>query len=399
MRTLLPYVVLLFPVMFSCNYSSKLPVTFTLESKESSSVIELSLDSLEIPHHDDLVLFRLKGEERITVDFQVSESEPGKLFFLKHAEEDIAATETYELVQGINPNSVITRMHVALEQGRYTIMKDSLPVLQYNAETVYPPAGVDEIYKRSGFIHPLFSPSGNILTNIQPVDHLHHYGLWNPWTKTTFKGEEVDFWNLGKKQGTVKHAQVAHTSGGPVFAEMEFLHRHVAWPESEREALAMSERHIIRSYAVDENIFIIDFVFIITPNDSITLEEYRYGGFVFRGVESWNNITSSFFTSEGLDRDQADGQRARWCVVTGETPEAGILLMGHPSNYNHPEPLRVWPSDANNGKGDVFINFSPTRNTSWALEPGNDYRLQYRLVVFNGKMDAATAERFWNSYK
>jgi hypothetical protein len=398
MRALLSCITVLLPVMFSCNYSSKLPVTFTVESKEFTTVNVLYPDSLGITNTEDLVL--LRGAERTAVDFQLSESEPEKLFFLSGIHQVGATAEmSYELVKGKNPAPGSNRMRITLEQGRYILMKDSLAVLQYNAAMVYPPAGIDEVFKRSGFIHPLYAPSGEVLTNIQPSDHLHHYGLWNPWTKTTFKGEEVDFWNLGKKQGTVRHTSVAHTSGGPVFAEMEFLHRHIAWPESERETLAMSERHIIRSYAVDENIFIIDFVFIITPNDSITLEEYRYGGFVFRGADSWNNKTSTFFTSEDMNRDQADGQRARWCVVMGETPEAGILFMGHPSNFNHPEPLRVWPSDANNGKGDVFINFSPTRNTSWTLEPGNQYRLQYRLVVFNGMMDAATAEILWREYK
>ena len=59
-------------------------------------------------------------------------------------------------------------------------------------------------------------------------------------------------------------------------------------------------------------------------------------------------------TSEGKNREEADGSRARWAIVEGETnvkeKRSGILFMSHPSNRQHPEPLRVWPEDVNDGK-------------------------------------------------
>jgi hypothetical protein len=36
------------------------------------------------------------------------------------------------------------------------------------------------------------------------------------------------------------------------------------------------------------------------------------------------------------------------------------------------------------GGDDVFVNFAPTKNKDWLLEPGKSYTLKYRLVVFNG---------------
>jgi type 1 glutamine amidotransferase len=119
-----------------------------------------------------------------------------------------------------------------------------------------------------------------------------------------------------------------------------------------------------------------------------------------RATDQWTNKTTDIFTSEGLGRDAADGERATWCVVNGETQEgkAGILMMGHPANHNHPEPVRVWPTDANRGRGDVFINFSPTRNTQWVLQPGRSYSLRYRMLVFEGEMDKIGADRVWNDF-
>jgi hypothetical protein len=120
------------------------------------------------------------------------------------------------------------------------------------------------------------------------------------------------------------------------------------------------------------------------------------------GLLNFDKNNSEMLTSEGKTRDNTDSTRARWIIVYGALPgndEGGILILSHPSNYNHPEPLRIWDKKANEGNGDVFVNFGPTKNKDWLLEPGKNYILQYRLVVFNGKFDAVKAEAMWQAYK
>jgi len=46
----------------------------------------------------------------------------------------------------------------------------------------------------------------------------------------------------------------------------------------------------------------------------------------------------------------------------------------------------------------MYFEFVPIRHEDWELEPGNDYTLKYRMVVFDGEMDAETAERYWNGF-
>jgi hypothetical protein len=382
--------------------SSDLPVRITVETgpfPRSESVISLDLNSITFLNENKLTLYHLDNGEKIPVPIQIVNNNGRWMHWQIPVGVPAETRLTYELVNEKAVDKINTQT-IENGKGNLVLEKNHKNVLQYNASVVLPPPGADLAYKRSGFVHPLYAPNGAILTEIQPADHLHHYGIWNPWTKTTFMGEEIDFWNLIKKQGTVRHARVLRTLEGPVFAEMEFLHNHVAWPESTRQTLAMAERHIIRSFNHTQDIFVVEFEFHLSPKEKITLEEYRYGGFVFRGNAGWTNATSDFITSEGLDRDQADGQRARWCIVSGETPKgkAGVLFMGNPSNFNHPEPLRVWPSNGNGGRGDVFINLSPTRNTSWQLLPDQTYTLQYRLIVFAGEMDTEKAQQFWNDY-
>ncbi|HTG55735.1 MAG TPA: DUF6807 family protein, partial [Niabella sp.] len=72
-------------------------------------------------------------------------------------------------------------------------------------------------------------------------------------------------------------------------------------------------------------------------------------------------------------------------------------MMSHPVNYNHPEPLRVWPENMN-GRGDVFLNFSPTKNKNWLLEPGKSYLLKYRFLIFDNRLTGTQAEQAWRSF-
>jgi hypothetical protein len=46
----------------------------------------------------------------------------------------------------------------------------------------------------------------------------------------------------------------------------------------------------------------------------------------------------------------------------------------------------------------MYFEFVPIRHDDWKLEPKQNYTLKYRMVVFDGKMDAETAEKYWNSF-
>ncbi|MFO7935534.1 MAG: DUF6807 family protein, partial [Bacteroidales bacterium] len=130
---------------------------------------------------------------------------------------------------------------------------------------------------------------------------------------------------------------------------------------------------------------------------------YRYGGGIgFRATEKWHKDNSTVLTSEGKNRLNADGTKARWCIVEGESvseeERSGILFMGHTSNRAFPEPMRVWPVDANRGRGDVFFEFCPIRHKDWKLDKGRDYTLKYRLLVFDGSLSAEEAEMHWQGF-
>ncbi|XOV90978.1 MAG: PmoA family protein [Bacteroidota bacterium] len=278
-------------------------------------------------------------------------------------------------------------------------------ILRYQTAIKYPPEGVNPIYGKSGFIHPLWSPSGEVLTRIQAPDHYHHYGIWGPWTHTHINGRFVDFWNLGGGLATVRFSKMLSESVGPVYSGFTALQEHVDFGGKGSDQIAINEALKVQAWKTDSNsnTYMIDYTTTInSPLDSgIIFDAYRYGGGIgMRMTEKWHKDNCTVLTSEGKDRLTADGTNARWCIVEGESGSgrSGILFMSHPTNRAHPEPMRVWPIDANGGRGDMFFEFCPIRHENWIIEKGKDYTLRYRMVVFDGELTPEKAEQYWKAF-
>jgi len=286
-----------------------------------------------------------------------------------------------------------------------TITFGDKKLLTYQFNTIYPPTGTDTAYRRSGFIHPLYTPHGQVLTRIQPPDHYHHYGIWNPWTHTLFEGDTVDFWNLGAKKGTVRFVKFTSQISNSAFSEYTALHEHVVFKKDGSEKIALNEWQTVRVYNPEKHpdYYIVDITSEMrcTSQSPLLILAYRYAGLGWRATAYWDKNNSEMLTSEGKTRDNTDNTKARWIIVYGALPgndEGGIVMLSHPSNYNHPEPLRIWDKKQNGGRGDVFVNFAPTKDKDWLLKPEKNYLLKYRLIVFNGKFDKEKAEAAWQEF-
>jgi Family of unknown function (DUF6807) len=338
------------------------------------------------------------GTEAVPLQLQVGDSDVLTWLYDPDGE---AGTTTFQLREAGD-----TQTWPALSQNR----EDGLLVIAFGAQRLLgyqfawlaPPRDVDPIYGRSGFIHPLWSPRGQVLTRIQPEDHYHHYGIWNPWTHVEYEGQQYDLWNLVEKQGTVRFAGFAATDSGPVYSEFAAVHEHVANTAGDRPVVIMKELQTVRVYRpFGEDYYLFDMTIDLATatGKPVTLLEYRYGGFGWRATEQWDKDNSEVLSSEGRDRDSVDNTLGRWFYVQGAIDDdyAGALVMSHPGNFNHPEPMRIWPVP-DEGRGDVFASFSPTKNTDWKIEPGRHYLRTYRWLVYNGRLDKADAESVWQAF-
>lgn len=368
--------------------------------------ISLSIDQLN--YNTDslkLALFEVKGKTETAVPFQLETASGAKIWFILSSSTPKNTKRNFVLRKILNPQAFQSGIKAVKKDGALNLTSGNKPILSYQIETMNSPKGVSPLFKRSAFLHPVCSPGGEVLTRIQAPDHYHHYGIWNPWTLTFIGKREVDFWNLYKGQGTVRFAGLISQVEGPVYTGFKSLQEHVDFGAVGGDAVAMNELFDVRVWNLNNQQYMLDYASTLnTPLDSgILLAAYRYGGGIgWRATEKWTKDNSSVLTSEGKTRKDADGSNARWCVVEGESAtkegRSGILLLSYPTNRMHPEPMRVWPMDANGGRGDMYFEFCPIRHKDWKIEKGNDYTLKYRLIVFDGKMTPEEAENYWQAF-
>ncbi len=393
-------------LLLSSSLSSQEIARFTVTPAEGAGIssVAVPLDGIDFNTDSHRIALYRKGSSGMSeVPCQIERGSTALLWFMFDNRQG-----TSEYIIRREPEEDVSKGSLSAEktQQATSIIRNGNPVLTYNHAEVLPPEGVDRIFRRSGFIHPLWSPGGEILTRIQPADHYHHYGIWNPWTRTVIDGRYVDFWNLGGGQGRVRSAGYLGVVEGPVYAGFRVRHEHVAYLEEASETIAINELWDVRVWDTGvEGVSVVDLTTTLnTPlENGILFEAYRYGGGLgFRATEKWHGDNCTVLTSEGRTRDETDGTGARWVIIEGESSakvgRSGVILLSHPSNRMHPEPVRMWDTSANRGRENMFFNFCPIRHTDWMIEPGKDYALRYRMVVFDGQVTPEEAEMFWRSF-
>ncbi len=380
--------------------------TFTVQAGEYTRVdTPVSAPLAGLTDTASLRLEEVKGSQRIPVPAQVEDGSTPKLWWVLSGTTEAGQSRVYELVRGTPATDGLVKAvkgdkALDLEMGGTNI-------LQYNHAIVPLPDNLGNmseakrrLYDRSGFIHPLWSPEGTVMTDIHPPDHFHHMGLWMPWTHTRYEGKMVDFWNVGDGTGTVRFAKYLSTTDGPVYGGFQVEQEHVARHTSKGEQVILKEVWDVRAYNVggpEKGYWLIDFKSTqrCVADEPLIQEEYRYGGFGYRGAREWKGETAAYLTSEGKTRKDGHATRARWCDTSGKIDQwEGITFYSHPKNFQHPEPMRIWPEFQNN----IFFNFCPSQAGEWEMKPGEDHVFRYRMYVHEGKVEVPVAERVWNDY-
>jgi len=281
-------------------------------------------------------------------------------------------------------------------QNRLEIKVRGRQVFSFVAEPAGLPApDIKPVFLRGGYIHPVYTPKGKIVTDDYPSDHYHHHGIWFAWTKTEFEGKHPDFWNVGDGTGRVDFEKVGKTWSGPVYAGFTSFQKYVALTGDALKT-ALNEDWDVRVYDLGSDYFVFDIIATqeCASTSPLILEEYRYGGMGVRGNREWKDKTKvSFLTSEGKTRADGNATPARWCHIGGTVDGqlVGLAVLDHPSNFRAPVPVRIHPDDP-------YFNYAPSQLGRFQIDPGKKFVLRYRYVVSDGQPDPKLLERLWNDY-
>lgn len=268
------------------------------------------------------------------------------------------------------------------------VQKAKKNIFVYQIAEMMPPADSPGYYKRSGFIHPLYTPDGLVVTDAFPSNHAHQHAVFHAWTHTRFKGHHVDFWNQNKLEGTVGKASLISTKTGAVFSEMVTRQHYI----SLKDGVILTETWVIRIYNTqNNNLFDLTIRQENITSDTLFLDQYIYGGMAFRGSAQWDPHNKNAFrqkwkvlTSEGIQDTSANNTPAKWVRVSGavNNKPASATVIGHPSNFRYPQKIRVHPDMP-------YWVFSPVIDKGFFIPPSGTYTASYRYLITSLEPSAA----------
>ncbi|MCC6510864.1 MAG: PmoA family protein [Pirellulaceae bacterium] len=288
-----------------------------------------------------------------------------------------------------------------------TVLRGDKAILVYNIQSPPAPAGIDKVYERSGFLHPVYSPKGQVLTAAFPIDHAHQHGIFSAWVNTKYRNQPADFWNLAGKSARVLHERVASTetlSDGSLRIELDLLHRVLSEPAVD----VLRERWKITVLPSTEkyNCFDLETIQTAITDEPLVIEKYHYGGVAYRGSVRWllkddsdgrklggeiepNRIVNAL----GQERIEGNHAHARWVSISGQLQgkPAGLVMMDHPRNFRSPQAARVHPTKP-------YFVYSPCVDGAFNIDKQHPYHARYRFIVHDQPLSNKQLDKLWQTW-
>ena len=327
------------------------------------------------------------------------------------------ATRVTDVFRLTLPLMILLASHLALDvdaelrvvetDSLITVKHEGKAVVTYNKVSPPSPPGIDDVYERSGCLHPIRSPQGRTVTQMFPADHAHQQGVFSAWVKTTYDGRPVDFWNLAGRTGRVLHERVVSTFEAADRAgfEVDLLHRAVTEPKVD----VLRERWKITAWPTDGSWHAFDLETTQTAitDKPLTINKHHYGGIALRGPTRWLTAKdkyarenadlarepSEFLNDRGSGRVAGNHQPAKWVALTGqiEGKPVTIVVLCHPQNFRAPQAARLHPSKP-------YFCFAPCVDDTFQIDRDHPFSACYRYLVTDAEPDPRWLDQQWETW-
>ena len=242
------------------------------------------------------------------------------------------------------------------------------------------------------YIHPIRAPDGvGELTENQPGHHLWQHGLYVGLNDVN----GVGFWTEGMNDSRERDGTFhPHPLAPPIVtgnrAEWDVI---TDWRYPDGKPMLTETQ----TWSLEDrgDSLALDLTWELRAATDLRFGQYSYGGLFLR--MPWRADTGGdLLTSEGAAKtDAAEGRRARWIALAMPIPErasgsAGIALLDHPSNPEHPAPWRV----------DNSFGIAPSRCIAgeWHLACETTSLSRYRVYVYVGGISRDAVEAEWRQF-
>jgi len=277
------------------------------------------------------------------------------------------------------------------------------PVLEYIKTEKPVPDGVEPHFSRSGYIHPVYTPTGQELTGDFPADHAHQHALFFAWTKAGFNGQRVDFWNQAKDLGSIEFREVVNLTREE--RKVSFSVKHAFKVKVDDKWMdALHEVWTVTVHQTPADHFLFDIISVqhCASDKPLNLAEYHYGGMAIRGNYQWLKEKEDhsihpgdvqYLTSEGKDRWEGNHSRPNWVAFTGkiDSQDVSAAVFCSPKNFRAPQHVRIHPNKP-------YFCFAPMVGGSFQIAPGEPYVSSYRYLVTSDVAEVDMIEKHWKRY-
>ena len=292
------------------------------------------------------------------------------------------------LTAAAKPASTVTVQHDE-KTGRVEVSESGTAVLRYNFATVPVPdrvKGRKYAEARSDYIHPLYGPGGEVLTEDFADDHPHHRGVYWAWPEVYYKGQKRDLHALQGVFARPSKLIRAESEGETGLIESESI-----WKWGDTEPI-VRERAIIRVYPGKDGGRFIDLEFRFTALVK-GVSVARRGQANYGGLNLRTTLHGGQKTTKHTDPKDAAPRRSWGQIVGvpkgGKTPVA-IGILQHADNPEYPGDWVEYPKIA------WLQPTFPAKGTKYTLPTDKPLVLRYRLWV---RSEAATDEQLADAWK
>jgi hypothetical protein len=282
--------------------------------------------------------------------------------------------------------------------GPWEIIDGDTPILRYNYQPVLePPEVTDRIsagsrkyaVARSDYLHPLYGPRGEVLTEDWSHDHPHHRGFYWAWPEVDWQGRRGDLHALqavfARPTGNIQSEE--GTDFVQIVAENQWQ-----WEDG---TPIVREQATLRAWRKTAAGRAIDLQFRFTALDA-DVHVARRGTKEYGGLNVRLSAAPDQQIETSTDPITATPRRA-WAQRSG-TPQGGqgvigITILQHPTNPDYPGDWVQYPN-----LSWVQPTF-PAADTRYAISQEKPLVLRYRLWIHEGRQTPETIQAWWDAYQ
>jgi hypothetical protein len=303
---------------------------------------------------------------------------------------------------------IIEHVNFSLREtsGTIAVKQDGATVLVYNKISPAVPKGIDPVYRRSGFFHPVMSPDGKTVTATFPFDHPHQHGIFTAWVKTKYNDRELDFWNIAGETARVLHQRVVSTfkTKTAVGFEVDLVHQAAQQPVVD----VLRERWRVTIQPTDGNYHCFDLQMTqrALTDKPLTVQRYHYGGVALRGPVRWlqqaseiqgaeqdRREPSHFLNDLRSERIKGNHEHAKWVSLIGQLDgkPASITVLCHHNNFRSPQAARLHPTKP-------YFCFSACVDGTFQIDKSHPYTGRYRYLITDSQPDPKWLDDQWRQF-